>query len=396
MSLLKKFHISTPVFFLGLASFFGDVASETVYPLLPFFIQTLGGGVIFLGLLEGAAEAIASITKVASGYASDRYKRITPFVLWGYGLSNILRPVLGLSTSISQVFFIRFGDRIGKGIRTAPRDSWLGRLTTPSTRGRVYGFHRGMDHAGAMLAPLLATVFLYYFPGQYRVLFLLTIIPGIIALVCVMKALKHTPAETLAPAASNKVLKFADVKNLPKHFLLFLGVLFLFSLSCSADLFLLLKLKEVGIPEIWIPLLWSALHLVKMLSSLWGGIWSDRVGRRTSILAGWSLYAAIYLSFAFIHDPLLAVAVFLLYGIYFGLTEGVEKALVADLVEPNLLGTSFGLYHLTVGLSLLPASVIFGFLWQRYESTTAFIFSAALACAASILFVFLPLRKSTV
>jgi len=264
------------VWLLGWVSLATDAASEAIYALLPFFLTSvLGAGALSIGIVEGVAEAVNSLLKVASGRWSDRTRRRRPLVFAGYALSSAIRPLMGLAASWSQVFAIRFIDRIGKGIRGAPRDAWLAGLATPGTRGRVFGFHRGMDHAGAIVGPLLATVFLYFFPGQYRTLFALTIVPGTIAVLLIVLA-KESPgvevqAATTTPTASS------SIGGLPaslKHFLVILSV---FTLGNSTDAYLLLRLTDAaGGPQL-VPLMWAALHGVKASVSFIGGAWSDRV-----------------------------------------------------------------------------------------------------------------------
>jgi MFS family permease len=384
--------IPKAVLYLSIASLFGDIASEAIYPILPLFLtQTLGVSVLYIGALEGVAEAIASLTKLASGYLSDRTQKKSQIVLVGYILS-LGRSFIGLATTPTQILAIRFSDRFGKGIRTAPRDAWLARYTTPQTRGKIFGFHRGMDNLGATIAPLLATLFLYFYPGRYRLLFLLTLIPGIWTISYIIKAIqagKETPASIEIP---KEKISFRSAIKLPRNFWYLLFVIFIFTLSNSADAFLLLRLKDVGVPVYLIPTLWAGFNLVKMVSSFWGGGFSDRVGARTSIILGWLIYAAAYLCFAKISNPYLMASIFLGYGVFFGLTEAPEKSFVTSLVPAHLRGTAFGFYHLVVGVGLLPASLLCGYLWKEFDAPTAFFVSALLAFASVILL--LPLREN--
>ena len=286
---------------------------------------------------------------------------------------------------------IRFGDRLGKGIRGAPRDAMLAGFAPPHQRGRVFGFHRAMDHSGAVLGPLIASAFLYFYPEQYRTLFALTIIPGIVVIVLILAipaprlrspSAGHAPAAPLAPAAP------VPIESL-RPLLAPLSVILLFALGNASDAFLLLRLSEVGVAPFWIPLLWSGLHVVKVGSSLLGGELSDRLGRRHLIAAGWLSYAAVYAAFAFVDATAPLVVVFLSYGLYFGLTEGVEKAWIADLAPASRMGTAFGYYNAVIGIGTLLASLIFGLIWTRVSPDAAFLTGASLAMAATLLLYFL-------
>ncbi len=340
---------------------------------------------MYLGVLEGIAEAIASLMKLASGYWADRTRRQFPLVLLGYSISTC-RSLIGLAVTPWQVLAIRFSDRFGKGIRTAPRDAWLASYTDSQSRSRIFGFHRAMDNVGATVAPLLATVFLYFYPGNYRVLFLLTLIPGFLVIYFVFKARKYEKSEASLTAPLPKI-SFKDIARLPKRFYYFLFVLFLFTLGNSADAFLILRLKEVGVPEYAIPSLWAALNLVKVLSSLWGGGFADRVGAKTSVILGWIIYSLAYLGFAFVTDPFIMGVIFIFYGVFFGLTEGPEKALVTELAPKHLRGTAFGFYHLVMGVGLLPASLICGVLWQKSGASLALGFAVIVSAVSTLLFL---------
>jgi MFS family permease len=379
------------VVYLGLASFMTDVAGEMIYPLLPvFFTGTLGAGVLFLGVFEGTAESVASLSKYFFGAASDRAERREPFVLWGYLAANGLRPLIGLVTAPWQALALRAADRMAKGVRSSPRDAWLGQMAAPEQRGAVYGFHQAMDHAGAVLGPLLATLFLWLFPGRYRALFLLTAVPGLSAAWFIRRAAQVQPAvKTPASSAAGS----PGWGWVPGPLKAYLAVLALFALCLASDAFLLLKLKDVGVPEMWIPALWAALHVVKSASSAAGGRLSDAAGRKRTILAGWSLYAAFYFAFARVQTPGAMTAVFLAYGVFYGLTDGPEKALVAELAPPDRQGAAFGLYNMVMGLGVLPASVLFGWIWKKAGSPAAFTTVAAGAAVCAALLALLPLPE---
>src|SRR5687767_247812 len=366
--------IPRPVWFLGWTSLFTDAATEMIYPLLPVYLsRVLGAGAASLGIIEGVAEGINSILKVASGWLSDRRSRRRPLVITGYALSGAARPLIALTMTWPQVLIIRALDRTGKGIRGAPRDAMLARFATPSTRGRIFGFHRGMDHTGAIIGPLLASAFLYVMPGEYRTLFALTAIPGAIAVA--MLFLVHEPdrnsplaqADTPPPRAIASAPLAAPIAVLlPRRLYAVLGVILVFSLGNSADAFLLLRLSDALGAVTFVPLLWSLLHVVKASLSTWGGGLSDRIGRKRVIVIGWAVYAAVYVGFATASSTVGFVSWFLLYGIYFALAEGAEKALVADLTPPGCQGTAFGYYNAALGIGALTASIVFGFLYERF------------------------------
>ena len=399
----RRFNLTRPIWLLGWVSLFTDMASEMIYPLLPLFLTSvLKAGAMSLGVIEGIAEAANSVLKIISGRLADSTGRPKRLVLIGYGLSSAARPFIGLATSWLHVLGIRFADRLGKGIRGAPRDAMLAAFAPEGQRGRVYGFHRAMDHSGAVLGPLLAALFLYFYPGEYRTLFALTIIPGaiVIAIILVIPEAPRTSTQapehpgtrhpgTRHPGNRHPGTRAPSSSPLAPSLSRALAVIFLFALGNASDAFLLLRLSAVGIADFWIPLLWSALHVVKVVSSLAGGELSDRFGRRTLIGAGWMFYAIVYAAFAVTDTPALLIAVFLSYGIYFGLTEGVEKAWIADLATPARRGTAFGYYNAVLGVGALLASVLFGLIWTRVSPQAAFYTGAALAALATVLLYFL-------
>jgi MFS family permease len=312
---------------------------------------------------------------------------------------------MGFVTAWPHVLALRFTDRVGKGVRTSPRDALLASFAPEKTRGRVYGFHRAMDHAGAVAGPLLATAFLYFYPESYRALFMWTLAPGLIVLALILRLpdQKLTPvsaagsSSAVAPRASRlpssdaprvSRLPSSDaprVSRLAPRFYLAMSVILLFALGNASDAFILLRLNNLGVAPVWIPLLWSGLHVVKMSSSVVGGALSDRFGRRTMIVLGYLWYAAIYAAFAWSSSLHAAVVIFLAYGLYFGLTEGVEKAWVADMAPADARGTAFGIYNAALGFGGLAASLIFGAIWTRVSPQAAFLTGASLALAASVL-----------
>jgi MFS family permease len=366
---------------LGAVSFLTDVATEMTYPLLPVFLATvLGASATYVGTIEGIAESTAALLKFASGWWSDRVSRRKPLVLAGYALASAVRPLIGLTQSAAQVLGIRVADRVGKGIRTSPRDALIADSVDPGLRGRAFGFHNAADNAGAVLGPLLAFSFLRWGGLQLRTVFLLTAIPGALAVLTLLLGVREVPRTAPPRKAGEAGLK----APLGGRFWAYLGVLLLFTLGNSTDAFLLLRAGQLGVATALIPILWALLNLVKAASNTPGGILSDRIGRRPLIVAGWLVYAAVYFLFGRAGQAWHVWALFAVYGLYFGLTEGVEKALVADLVPADRRGAAFGWYNLAIGVGALPASLLFGALWDRWGSAAAFNFGALLALAAAI------------
>jgi MFS family permease len=382
------------VFAISLVSLLNDASSEIIYPLLPLFLAiTLGASPAAIGLIEGAAESVSSLLKLFSGYFSDRSGRRKGLVVFGYALASFVRPLLAFATSWYQVLGLRLADRVGKGIRSAPRDAMIADAAAPQERGLAFGFHRAMDHAGAVVGPLLGYGILLVVSANknaptandYMKVFLLASVPALAAVLVAVFFLRETQKARSTDVAGLTEPPRLSWRGLDGNFKRFLLIVALFTLSNSSDAFLLLRAREVGVSVATIPLLWAALHATKVLSSLVGGDLSDRLGRRTLIVAGWILYAAVYAEFAFLSTVGEAWVLFLIYGVYFGLAEGAEKALVADLVPPEQRGTAFGLYNLAFGITVFPASLLMGALWNWRGAQTAFIVSACIGTLAALL-----------
>jgi MFS family permease len=395
--------IPRSVWLLGWTSLFTDAATEMIYPLLPIYLsRVLGAGAASLGIIEGVAEGVNSILKVLSGWWSDRRGRRRPIVILGYSLSGAARPLIAVAGSWVHVLLIRALDRTGKGIRGAPRDAMLAQFADASSLGRVFGFHRAMDHTGAIIGPLIATAFLFFLPGEYRLLFALTAIPGAIAvamLFLVREPDRSTRDGARPDAPANDSNEPADARDLnpsrlPRRLWMILGVILIFSLGNSADAFLLLRLSDALGAATYLPLLWGLLHIVKASLSTWGGGLSDRIGRKRVIVIGWAVYAVVYVGFATASSAIGFVSWFLLYGVYFALAEGAEKALVADLTPAGRHGTAFGCYNAALGLGTLAASVVFGFVYERVSPSAAFTMGATLAVIATALLAMTPTRPA--
>jgi MFS family permease len=372
-----------PVKLLGWTSLFTDAATEAIYPLLPVFVtRVLGGSAVSLGIIEGAADAVSSTLKIVAGRVSDRTGRRKPFVVAGYAIAGLARPLIALAAVWPHVFAVRLADRIGKGLRGAPRDAMLGTLAASDQRGRVFGFHRAMDHSGAVIGPLVAASFLWVFPGHYRTLFALTLIPGALAVGMLFFVPDVGPGAPRRPAGPAHVRERA---HLPAPLVRFLIILAVFTLGNSTDAFLLLRLSDVGLATVYLPLVWSGLHVVKAGLATMGGTLSDRFGRRRLIVAGWIIYAVVYAGFA-TSDTLMPTLIwFFTYGIHFALVEGSEKALIADLTPPEARGTAFGWYNAVLGFGALASSVMFGALWEQLGPPVAFLTGAGLAITAACL-----------
>ncbi len=380
-------------------SFFTDVSTEMIYPLLPIFLAgVLGANAGFIGAIEGTAETTASLLKLLSGWWSDKVSSRKPFVVAGYLLASIVRPFTAAAYSATQVLAIRVTDRVGKGIRTAPRDALLADSAPPEARGRAFGFHAAADNAGAVLGPLVAFFILrahgvgvldtnrHLLPADehaMRNVFWLSAIPAAIALVILIVVVRDIPRRDSANPG-----EAGGSGTLGRRFWAYLVVVLLFTLGNSTDAFLLLRASQLGVPVALAPILWALLNFVKSATGTYGGQLSDTIGRKPLIVGGWLLYAAVYFAFAWADTPWQAWALFAVYGIFYGMTEGTEKALVADIVPRIRRGAAFGWYNLAIGLGALPASLIFGWIWDRSGSPSAFVFGATLALAAAILMVF--------
>jgi MFS family permease len=372
-----------------------------IYPLLPIFLAgVLGANASFIGAIEGTAETTASLLKLLSGWWSDKIKTRKPFVVTGYLIASIARPFTAIAQNATQVLAIRVTDRVGKGLRTSPRDALLADSAPPDARGLAYGFHAAADNTGAVLGPLVA-FFLLKLHGvgaldtsqhlsahdehAIRNVFWLSAIPAAIAmliLIFVVSDVKRgdgTAKPTETPGETSK---------LSRRFWAYLVVVLLFTLGNSTDAFLLLRANQLGVPLALAPILWALLNFVKAATGTYGGQLSDRIGRKPLIVGGWLLYAAVYFAFAWAGVAWQAWALFAIYGVFYGMTEGTEKALVADIVPVFRRGAAFGWYNLAIGLGALPASLIFGWIWDRSGAPSAFVFGATLALVAAILMAF--------
>lgn len=442
-----KNRIPRVVILLGVVSLFTDTASEMIYPLIPVFVASLGSGAIVLGFIEGIAETTAAMLKLVTGIVSDKTGKRKLFVAVGYTISSLIRPLTGLVSAAWQIVLIRMTDRVGKGIRTAPRDALIASSVDESIRGRSYGFHRAMDHTGAVLGPVLAiATLLILFAGfnirdpvlALRWTFILAIIPGLFAVITVIFLVK----ESKSTGNNSPALRFS-LKNFDSNFKTYLIIMVLFTLGNSSDAFLLFRVEEsiqnsgavVNIVKniaplremisnfgdeaaqakviniLFLPLVWAFFHIIKVIFSMPLGALSDYTGRKLVINIGWAIYFFVYASFSllvFLPSALQVPVTFILFAVYalfYAFTEGTEKAFVADMVSEEKRGTAFGLFNFAIGLGALPASVIFGFLYSYFDlkfpgygGTVAFGSGAILALISMILLATLvkePLKRSS-
>lgn len=371
---------------LGWISFFTDVASEMIYPVVPLFLTAaLGAPVVVLGAIEGIAEVIVSVMKGLSGWHCDKIGRRVPYVRWGYSLGALSKPLMALAFSWPMVFLARSVDRLGKGLRTTARDALIADAVDPSQGGRAYGFHRMMDTAGAIFGVLIAMGLLALLPGQYRTIFLIAALPGLVAVWLTFK-LREAPLITqeglnARQACSPPVGK--PWEGLPKAFWMTLGLLMLFAFANSSDTFLILRARDLGLSDVQTILAYTLFNLVYALCSYPLGILSDRFGRWRMIIGGWSLYALVYFGFAWA-DASSIWWLFPLYGVFMGLTEGVGKALIRDRISEEKKGTAMGIFHMSIGFTMLAGSVVAGLLWDIIGPKAPFVLGGTVAIAAVI------------
>jgi MFS family permease len=402
------------ILMLGLVSFFTDFSSEMIYPLLPVFLTGLvpiGAAAIYIGLMEGFSESISNILKIYSGRLSDAIKKRKLLAITGYGISTFFRPCMALATAGWMVVLFRFCDRIGKGVRTSPRDALISDSVSADVRGLAFSFHRAMDHAGAILGPATVILALYIFNSfgvlrdngtvagsqemiTLRWLFGASLIPGLAAMAFVVLKVKEIKPK-YHEKENDELTGMMTGQSLPRKFYYLLGIIALFALGNSSDLFIVLYGKaKFGFDLFYVMLLWVILHISKIIFSLPGGALSDKFGRRIMIVAGWIVYIAVYIGMALVIKQETFWLLTLAYGAYYGLTEGAERALVADYVATQFRGKAYGLYHGVVGIIALPASILFGIIWAEFNAGVAFMVGAILALIATVLLIVLLSRRS--
>ena len=381
--ILKKNNIPKNVVWLGLVSFFNDVASEMIYPLVPIFLTSvLGAPVAVVGLIEGIAESTASVLKIVSGWLSDKLAVRKPFTVAGYSLSGISKIFLSIAYSWPFVLFARFLDRFGKGVRTSARDALIAESSDISIRGRSFGFHRALDTAGAVAGPLLALIAIQFLNNNLRLIFFLSFIPAFIGILLLILFVKEKNKDMNSSAVFH--FKWRDIDP---SFKIFLFISFVFALGNSSDVFLILRAKSLGLSLTLVILAYVLFNLTYAIFSTPAGIISDKIGCRKVLLSGFVLFAGVYLFFGLATSSLFLWFLFPFYGIYMALTEGIGKAYISNLVPNEKTGTAFGIYQTSIGLCTFFASLIAGLLWTYVGISAPFIFGSLTAATSAVLFV---------
>ena len=377
----KIFGLEKNAFFTGLTSFFTDTSTKMVYSVMPLFLLSIGASKTTISLIEGIAESTASLLKAISGYWSDKIGKNKPFMIIGYGITAIITPLYALARIPIQILFFRFFERIGKGLRAAPRDSLISGSIKKNEAGKTFGFQKAMDNSGAIVGPLIAFLLLSIFPLNYSYIFLLATIPAILGVWTIIIFIKEAKAEK--KETTNKI----SLKLLPKKFYFFLIIIFVFTLGNSADALLLVKTSETGIDKSYIPFVYMIFNTVSVLLAIPIGKLSDRIGREKLIILGFIVYAIVYYFFGRFNSINVFIFLFMLYGFYSALTDGSQKAMISDIVSKDLKGTGFGIYHAVLGITLLPASLIAGLLYDKVNSNAPFYFGSIMALIATILMI---------
>ncbi len=378
------------IFFTGITSFLTDTTTKMIYAIMPLFLMSIGASKTEVSLIEGIAESTASVIKALSGWWSDKIGKNKPFMLIGYAFTAILSPLFSIVTSPVQVLIIRFSERVGKGIRTAPRDSLIAGSSSESTKGKSFGFHKAMDNSGAIVGPLLAFAVLSVFPGDYRKVFLISVIPGLLGVMAIVFFVKE------AKKSKAKLPKRISLKDFSNKYYVFIGIAFIFTLGNSTDALLLIKANDIGIQEVFIPIVYLIFNSVSVIFAIPAGILSDKIGREKLIILGYLLYSIIYFGFGFTNNKAIVILLFALYGLYSAATDGVQKALVSDLIDKDKSGTGLGIYNSIIGITLLPASVIAGVLYDKVNYSAPFYFGSVMALISAILMFVFYKRRSRV
>jgi len=382
----KTFGLERNVFFTGLTSFFTDTSTKMVYSVMPLFLMSIGASKTLISLIEGIAESTASLVKALSGYWSDRIGKNKPFMLIGYGVTALITPLYSFVGKPIEVLFYRFFERIGKGIRTAPRDSLISGSVTKKDAGKNFGFHKAMDNSGAILGPLAAFLLLYFLPSgdtivSYKIIFLIATIPAILGVITIAVFIKEAKADK-----KNNTPKLF-IKNLQKRYFFFLGIIFVFTLGNFSDALILVKTTETGINKVFIPFVYMIFNMVSVLLAIPIGKLSDKIGRERLIIPGFLIFAVTFFMFGKFNSIPIFIGLFAMYGLYSALVDGSQKAMISDIVSKDLRGTGYGIYHAVLGITLLPASLIAGLLYDNVSSNAPFYFGSIMALIATVLMV---------
>jgi len=377
----RFFGVNKNVFFTGLTSLLTDTSTKMVYSVMPMFLLSLGASKTSLSLIEGIAESTAALIKSLSGFWSDKIGRNKPFMLIGYGLSALIMPLYAIVASPLQVLYLRFVERFGKGIRTAPRDSLIAGSVTNGETGKSFGVQKAMDNMGAILGPFLAFVLLAFYPENYKLIFLLAGLPGVLGILVLIFGIKE------AKKNEQHLLKKFRLKDFPKKFYLFLAIIFVFTLGNSTDALLLVKANEVGVKVAFIPLVYLLSSIVSVALAIPMGSLSDRIGKEKLLIGGFLVYGLVYFGFGITSNLNLIFLLFALYGLYSAMTDGIQKAFISDMIGKNVKGTGLGIYNALLGVTLLPASIIAGLLYDHVNSSVPFYFGACTAVVSAVLLI---------
>jgi MFS family permease len=385
----RFFGFNRNILFTGFTSFLTDTSVKMVYSVMPMFLLSIGASKTSLSLIEGIAESTAALIKTFSGFWSDKIGKNKPFMLIGYGISAIIIPLYSFVISPLQVLCLRFIERFGKGIRTAPRDSLIAGSVINGETGRSFGLQKAMDNSGAIVGPLAAFVLLIFFPDNYRLIFLLAGIPAFLSIFVIIFGIKE------AKKSQESLFKKFHFKDFPKKFYLFLAIIFIFTLGNSTDALLMVKANEVGVRVAFIPLVYLVTSIVSVLLAIPIGSLSDKIGKEKILVAGFLIYAIVYFGFGITGSVGTIVALFALYGLYSAATDGIQKAFVSDIIDKNKQGTGLGIYNALLGITLLPASLIAGMLYDKVNSHIPFYFGAATAIV-SVLLMLIFIRSNKI
>ncbi len=383
----KIFGFAPNVFYTGFNSFLTDTSIKMLYSVMPMFLLSIGASKTSLSLIEGVAESTASLIKAFSGFWSDKIGRNKPFMLFGYGLSALIIPLYVFVATPMHVLYLRFVERFGKGIRTAPRDSLIAGSVTNGETGKSFGLQKAMDNSGAIVGPLIAFLLLSILPGDYRLIFLIAGIPAIIGVFVILFGIKE------AGKKENELFKKFSFRDFPARFYFFLLIVFVFTLGNSTDALLLVKANDIGIKVAMIPLVYLITNAVSVILAVPLGVLADKIGKEKLLIGGYLVYAIVYYGFGVSTSIGALFALFALYGLYSAATDGVQKAFVSDLVDKNKKGTGLGIYNGLLGITLLPASLIAGILYDKVNSSVPFFFGAAMSGIATVMMVFFLIRK---
>jgi MFS family permease len=386
----KLFGFNRNILFTGLTSFLTDTSVKMVYSVMPMFLLSIGASKTSLSLIEGIAESTAALVKTLSGFWSDKIGRNKPFMLIGYGISALIIPLYSFVISPLQVLYLRFIERFGKGIRTAPRDSLVAGSVSNKETGKSFGLQKAMDNSGAIAGPLAAFALLIFFPLNYRLIFLLAGIPAFLSIFVIIFGIKE------AKKNKESLFKKFHFKDFPPKFYLFLAIIFIFTLGNSTDALLLVKANEVGVKVAFIPLVYLVTSIVSVLLAIPLGSLSDRIGKERILVAGFLIYAIVYYGFGVTGSVATIIFLFALYGLYSATTDGIQKAFISDMIDSNKQGTGLGIYNALLGITLLPASLIAGILYDKVNSHIPFYFGAVTAIISAILMLFFIRREKMI